>query len=75
MIQMDVKTEKLHLIEWLVAMKDQALIEELVKWKKDHQRISIEQYNRELEEANARIEAGDYVSHEDVVKESASWLK
>ena len=72
---MDVKAQKLHLILWLVALKDKSIIEELVKWKEDHQRISTEQYNKELEDANARIEAGDYVSHEDVVKESASWLK
>ncbi len=31
-------------------------------------RISIEQYNKELEQADAEIEAGDFVLHEDVVK-------
>lgn len=29
---------------------------------------SIEDYNRELEEADAEIEAGDFVSHEEVMK-------
>lgn len=72
---MDIQTEKLQLIEWLVALKDQALIQELVKWKEDHQHISVEQYNQELEDANTRIDNGQYVSHEEVVKESASWLK
>ncbi len=72
---MDLKTEKLHLIEWLVALKDKSIIEDLVKWKEERQRISIEQYNKELDDANTRIEAGDFTSHEDVVKESASWLK
>jgi hypothetical protein len=72
---MDLKTEKLHLIEWLVALKDKSIIEDLVKWKEERQRISIEQYNKELDDANTRIEAGDFASHEDVVKESASWLK
>ena len=32
------------------------------------QRISIEQYNAELEAAEARIDSGDYVRHEDVQK-------
>lgn len=29
---------------------------------------TIEEYNRELEEADAEIEAGDYVTHEEVMK-------
>ena len=29
---------------------------------------TIEEYNRELEDADAEIEAGDYVSHEEVMK-------
>ena len=72
---MDIQTEKLQLIEWLVALKDEALVQELVKWKEDHQHISVEQYNQELADANARIDNGEYVSHEEVVKESATWLK
>ncbi|MBK8520292.1 MAG: hypothetical protein WAT20_13330 [Ferruginibacter sp.] len=31
-------------------------------------RISMEQYNKELEQADAEIEAGDFILHEDVVK-------
>ena len=75
MIQMDLQAQKLQLIEWLAALQDKSLIKELMQWKEDHQRVSVEQYNKELEEANTRIEAGDFVSHEDVVKESESWLK
>ena len=29
---------------------------------------TLEEYNRELEDADAEIEAGDYVSHEEVMK-------
>jgi predicted transcriptional regulator len=29
---------------------------------------TIEEYNRELEEADAEIEAGDFVTHEEVMK-------
>ncbi|MDR3712033.1 MAG: hypothetical protein P4L51_04400 [Puia sp.] len=36
--------------------------------KDDFKPVSLEQYNRELEEADAEIEAGDYVSHEEVMK-------
>lgn len=31
-------------------------------------RTSIKQYNKELDKADAEIEAGDFVLHEDVVK-------
>ena len=37
------------------------------------QRLTIEQYNKELEEAEARYDAGFFTSHEEVLKESESW--
>lgn len=36
--------------------------------KEKDEHISIEQYNRELEEADAEIESGNYVKHEAVKK-------
>jgi uncharacterized protein with von Willebrand factor type A (vWA) domain len=66
--------QKLELLEWLANLQDQKLIDELMKWKESHGRVSIEQYNRELEEANARIDAGEYVSHEEVKRQSKSWV-
>lgn len=41
--------------------------------RNSHESISIEQYNRELDEANIRIETGEYVSNDDVRNESESW--
>jgi hypothetical protein len=35
--------------------------------------ISIEQYNREIDEAVARVEAGDYYSQEEVDQMSKDW--
>ncbi len=34
----------------------------------DFKPMSLAEYNRELEEADAEIEAGDYVPHEEVMK-------
>lgn len=34
---------------------------------------TIEEYNRELEEANQRIEAGHFISHEELEKEMKKW--
>ncbi|HVS92940.1 MAG TPA: hypothetical protein VHE59_12945 [Mucilaginibacter sp.] len=41
--------------------------------EKDLPRISIEQYNKEIDEAIARVEAGDYYSHEDVERMAKEW--
>ena len=35
--------------------------------------INIEQYNKEIDEAIARIEAGEFYTHEDVVKMAKDW--
>lgn len=78
---MDLQTRKLHFIEAILSIGNEKVIEKLEallkkeQAKEDGQRVSIEQYNRELEEANSRIESGQYTSHEDVTKESATWLK
>ena len=69
----DTQAQKLELLEWMASLQDKSLIGELVKWKEDHQRVSIEQYNRELEEAEARIASGDFVTLEEAVKRIGSW--
>lgn len=70
----DTQLQKLELLEWLANLHDQKLIGELMKWKESHGRVGIEQYNRKVEEANARIDAGEYVTHEEVKKQSKSWV-
>ena len=47
-----------------------ALINE---YDQNDERISIEQYNKELDDAEARIDAGKYISHEDLEKEAKQW--
>lgn len=39
----------------------------------DTGRISIEQYNREIDEALAEAEAGDYITQEEMEKRAAKW--
>ncbi|HEY8930364.1 MAG TPA: hypothetical protein VIM55_14285 [Mucilaginibacter sp.] len=36
-------------------------------------RISIEQYNREIDEAIARVEAGDFFTHDEVKQMAKDW--
>jgi len=47
--------------------------------KKDHttpkpQRHSIEQYNKELDEAMARMDAGEFYTHEEAEKIAKTWF-
>jgi len=41
--------------------------------EKNIPRISIEQYNKEIDEAIARVEAGEYYTHEDVERMAKDW--
>jgi len=38
------------------------------------QRISIEQYNKEIDEAEAEMNAGHFISQEDAKKQAALWF-
>jgi len=49
------------------------MIKTFLQSRKEFERISIEQYNKEIEEAEAEIERGESYSHEEVVKMSKQW--
>lgn len=61
----------------LLTIKQQTLLLEMVKSflnvEKDTKHIPRKQYNKEIKEAVARIENGDFVSHEDALKEISKW--
>lgn len=40
----------------------------------EKEQTNIEEYNRELEEAMKRIDAGEFYTHEEVVEMSKAWL-
>ncbi|UII24225.1 hypothetical protein [Fulvivirga ligni] len=65
--------QKLELLEWIASLQDKSLIERLSQWKEQHQRVSIERYNEELLEADKQIEQGNFLSHEEAIKEVGSW--
>jgi len=41
--------------------------------EKEVSRISIDQYNKEIDEAIARVEAGEFYTHEEVERMSKDW--
>ena len=61
----------------LLSAKQQILVLEMIKsWlnvDKDTKRITRKQYNKEINEAVARIDKGNSVSHNDALKELSKW--
>ena len=74
---MNINLEKSLLIKEIEKLEDASLLMVLKSMLhyglKNEGRISIEQYNLELEEADAEIESGNFLTHEDAVKEIRSW--
>jgi hypothetical protein len=56
------KKSLLTVIKSFLSLKDESL-----------GNISLDQYNRELEEAEAEFEKGDYISHEEMKKKIKQW--
>jgi hypothetical protein len=69
---MDLAVEKVKLINWLTE-QDEAIIEELIKWKQDHGRVSVAQYNVELDRAESAISNGKFTTHDEAIKRIGSW--
>ncbi len=61
----------------LLSIKQQTLLLEMVKSflnvDKETKRISRKQYNKEINEAVSRIEKGNFVTHQDAIKELSKW--
>lgn len=74
---MDINSEKAVLIKEIEQLDDISLVRVLKSMLhyglKNEGRISVEQYNKELEEAESEIERGDFLSHEQAMKEIRSW--
>jgi hypothetical protein len=67
-------------IKWIQSelgkVKDPTLIEifvRLLKYRKSAIQTSLEEYNRELDEANARIESGKFTTQQDLENEASQW--
>lgn len=74
---MDINTERSLLIKELQQVEDISLLKTLKTvlhyGLKNEGRISIEQYNRELDEAEARIDRGEFFTQDQVEKLSKEW--
>lgn len=74
---MDINIERASLIKELQQVQDLSLLRTIKAvlhyGLKNEGQISIEQYNRELEEAEAEIDKGEFISHEELKKQMKAW--
>jgi hypothetical protein len=74
---MDINAERSLLIKELQQVEDISLLKTLKAMlhygHKNEGRISIEQYNRELGEAEAEIDRGEFVTQEELRKQMKTW--
>jgi hypothetical protein len=81
---MDIQLEKLHLIEKLTQIEDIDIIQQvkellnqkgiqIVGYRMDGAPVTKKQLIKQIEEADARIDSGEYITQEEVEKESQNW--
>jgi len=74
---MDINAERALLIRELQQVEDLSLLRAIKAMLhyglKQEGRISVEQYNRELDEAEAEMDRGEFISHEDLKKQMKAW--
>lgn len=57
----------------LTAVQQEAILSVIKCMVQPPERVSIEQYNREIDEAMRRIDAGEFITQEDLEKEAEQW--
>jgi hypothetical protein len=72
---MDLATRKYNFIKKLFDVDENLFgkLEQFLDSKKDSNPTSLEQYNSELNQANLRIESGEFYSEEEVDKMTSEW--
>jgi hypothetical protein len=77
---MDIQVEKTALIKALEQTSDEALIKAIqqmieysIKRDEEYLGVSADDYDRELNEAEARIKKGNFVHHADAIRRIKSW--
>jgi hypothetical protein len=74
---MDLNAERASFIKELQKVQDISLlkaIKAVLHYSLQNEgRISIEAYNKEMDEAESEFETGNFISHEDVKQQMQSW--
>ncbi|MCC6834725.1 MAG: hypothetical protein IT213_07040 [Cytophagales bacterium] len=74
---MDINSERSLLIKELQQVEDISLLKAIKAMLhyglKNEGRISIDQYNRELDEAEAEMDRGEFVTHDELKRQAKGW--
>lgn len=73
---MDLQARKYQFIQELIKVKKASImdkLESILKKELPAQRETIDEYNKEIDEAIEQIENGEYLTHEEVKKISDKW--
>lgn len=57
----------------LTVVQKQSLLSVIKSFAQAGERITIEQYNKEIEEAETEFENGDFISHEEMLRQMKQW--
>ena len=69
--KMDIQSTKIELVQLMLNIEEEQVLQQLKNVLNSH--IDLEQYNKELEEANARIEKGAYYTQQEVESLAKKW--
>lgn len=68
-----IDTELHQYIDRLNPVQKKSLLDVIKSFLKTDSSISLDQYNNEIDEAMIRMDAGKYISQENLEKESEKW--
>jgi hypothetical protein len=68
-----IDSELLSYIDKLDAVQKKSLLDVVKSFLKAENPISVQQYNDEIDEAMIRMDAGKYISQQDLEKEAEQW--
>jgi len=71
---MNIQATKIELVQQVLNIEEEQVLQQLKDVLKQARQIDIRQYNKELDEADARIDAGQYIENDEVAKEISAWL-
>lgn len=57
----------------LTLMQKESILSVIKSFVEPAERVSIEQYNKEIDEAVARVDSGEFYTHEEVERISKEW--
>lgn len=81
---MNIQTVKIDLVQKLLTVKSEEVLkkinrildkEVIVAYTVDGKSLTQEQYTKNLKDAEKEIEAGDFITQEELEKKSAKWIK